>query len=144
MEDSAPPPFLQPGPDGKIPIMYGPTCTINPDSGSEKCFAEFPKATVPKTVLVIGGGAAGMSAAVYAHDLGHTVTLIEKDAALGGLIRFADVDVHKSDIRQFKDDLIARMKNRKIDVRLNTVLTSELLAEVPAGCDLCCSRFQSY
>lgn len=130
MEDCSPPPFMQPGPDGKMPIMYGPTCTINPDSGMEKCFAELPRAAAPKKVLIVGGGAAGMSAAVYAHDLGHTVTLIEKDAALGGLIRFADVDVHKSDIRQFKDDLIARMKNRKIDVRLNTVLTSELLAEV--------------
>ena len=71
-----------------------------------------------------------MSAAVYAHDLGHRVTLLEKTAVLGGLIRFADVDVHKNDIRQFKDDLIQRLENRRIDVRLNTVLTADLLAEI--------------
>lgn len=130
MEDNAPPPFLQPGPDGKMPIMYGPTCTINPESGTETDFTQMPKPNQPKKLLIVGGGAAGMSAAIYAHDMGHTPILVEKGDSLGGLIRFADVDVHKVDIRRFKEDLIARLKTRGIDVRLNTEVTQELIRKI--------------
>jgi len=40
----------------------------------------------PKPILVIGGGIAGMTAAVEAAEVGYPVILVEKDAFLGGRI----------------------------------------------------------
>ncbi len=56
--------------------------------GIAKCGkAEVPQA-VPeepcRTVLVVGGGVAGMRAALYVADAGHDVVLVEKEKALGG------------------------------------------------------------
>ena len=40
-------------------------------------------------LVVVGGGPAGMEAARVAAQRGHHVTLLEKDARLGGLLPFA-------------------------------------------------------
>ena len=37
----------------------------------------------PRNVLVVGGGIAGLEAAIVAHDRGHKVTIIEKTDKLG-------------------------------------------------------------
>ena len=113
-----------------MPPMMGPSCTINPESGTDIYLNTIDKAKNEKTVLIVGGGTAGLSAAVYAHDLGHKVVLLEKTADLGGLIRFADVDIHKADIKQFKEDLISRVKNRNIQVRMNTEISPNIIAEL--------------
>ncbi|MCU0728270.1 MAG: FAD-dependent oxidoreductase, partial [Planctomycetes bacterium] len=42
--------------------------------------------TAGKPILVIGGGIAGMTAAVEAAEVGHRVVLVEKDACLGGRV----------------------------------------------------------
>lgn len=46
-------------------------------------------ATALKNVMVVGGGPAGMEAARVAAERGHSVTLYEKSATLGGLLDFA-------------------------------------------------------
>lgn len=43
--------------------------------------------TQMKKVVVIGGGIAGMEAALTASKLGHDVTLYEKSDSLGGLMK---------------------------------------------------------
>ena len=48
-----------------------------------------PPAAKKKKVMVVGGGPAGMEAARIAALRGHSVTLYEKKAALGGLLDFA-------------------------------------------------------
>ena len=48
-----------------------------------------PPAEKKKKVMVVGGGPAGMEAARIAALRGHSVTLYEKKAALGGLLDFA-------------------------------------------------------
>ncbi|MFH0826254.1 MAG: FAD-dependent oxidoreductase [Pseudomonadota bacterium] len=40
-----------------------------------------------KTILVVGGGTAGLSAALDAADAGYSVTLVEKEPELGGMLR---------------------------------------------------------
>ncbi len=51
-----------------------------------------PKYRTGKKVAVIGSGPAGMSAANILNREGHTVTLFEKDEAIGGLLRFGIPD----------------------------------------------------
>jgi pyruvate/2-oxoglutarate dehydrogenase complex dihydrolipoamide dehydrogenase (E3) component len=63
-------------------------CSVNPVVGHEKEVIE--KASVSKNIAIVGGGLAGMQAAVSLHQRGHKVTLYEKNKKVlvvgGGLI----------------------------------------------------------
>ena len=76
-------------------------------------------------LLIVGGGAAGMQAAITACDRGQKVILAEQGPRLGGLLRFTDVDTDKPDLMNFKNLLVREVERRDIDVRLNTVITPE-------------------
>ena len=62
-----------------------PQCAVNPRCSFEHIFHEAPdKAAKPKKIAVVGGGPAGVMAAVTAAKRGHAVTLFEKADVLGG------------------------------------------------------------
>lgn len=67
------------------------TCLVNPAMGREAAWGEGKLVPVvkgqAKKVLVVGGGPAGLRAAARAAERGHSVTLIERSAALGGRLR---------------------------------------------------------
>ena len=63
-------------------------CTVNPLAGREHEI-EITPAAIPKKILVVGGGPAGMEAAVLAAAHGHRVTLWEKAKRLGGQLHYA-------------------------------------------------------
>ena len=60
------------------------SCIQNPVSGRELAYGKLPPAAVPRKVMVVGGGPAGMKAAVVAAQRGHQVTLFEAGPRLGG------------------------------------------------------------
>ncbi len=103
---------------------YHAYCTVNPVTwGMGFCERpEFPPMESPKRVLVVGGGIAGLSAARYACDRGHQVTLAEKNSRLGGILYFLDHDKAKYDLRNFRDLMIRRVQERPIEVLLNTTV----------------------
>ncbi len=112
-------------------------CSVNPTVGFEGQDAEWRQpAKVRRRVAVIGGGPAGMQAALTAADRGHSVILFEKSERLGGALAFADFVSFKSDIRIYRDRQAAQvLKNPNIEVRLCTTATPELLAELkPDAC----------
>jgi len=49
---------------------------------------EIPKKRTNKTVAIIGSGSAGLAAAQQLNRAGHTVTVFERDDAIGGLLRY--------------------------------------------------------
>ncbi len=63
------------------------------------------------SALVIGGGVAGMTAALNLADQGYDVTLVEREKELGGHARRLSVTGEGADIRAFLADLIARVTN---------------------------------
>ncbi len=68
--------------------MQPVTCTVNPHAGDES-EVELTAAASPKKVLVIGGGPAGLEAALTAARRGHRVTLWEKSSRPGGQLHYA-------------------------------------------------------
>ena len=105
--------------------LYVGHCTINPLAHLPFDPDALAPASRQDTVLVVGGGAAGMQAAITAADRGQKVILAEQASILGGLLRFTDVDTDKPDLRNFKNLLVREVERRDIDVRLNTVVTAE-------------------
>jgi 2,4-dienoyl-CoA reductase-like NADH-dependent reductase (Old Yellow Enzyme family)/thioredoxin reductase len=104
-----------------LSTLFG--CTVNPEAFyfDDQVLASLPRS--PRNVLVVGGGVAGMEAAIVAADRGHAVTLVERADVLGGLIRIADKDAYKGDLDAFKDLLVRRVKKRNIKVILGKELT---------------------
>jgi 2,4-dienoyl-CoA reductase-like NADH-dependent reductase (Old Yellow Enzyme family)/thioredoxin reductase len=88
------------------------------------------KSANPLKVVIIGGGIGGMKAAEYAVEAGHTVVLFEKEASLGGILRYTDKDHFKADIKRFKDNMAVRLKKMGVDIRLNTEATPALIKAV--------------
>ncbi len=105
-------------------------CAVNPKVGFETCLDEmFPKAAAKsKRVAIVGGGPAGMYAAVTAFDRGHSVTLYEKSDSLGGALKFSDAVTFKYALRSFKDYLKRQVEKRDIQVLLNTEATPETIS----------------
>lgn len=102
-------------------------CSVNPQSDLSELdppLDRWPEPKSAKRVLIVGGGIAGLTAAYTAARRGHSVMLAEKSSQLGGLIRHADVDLHKSDMSGFKKLSIRRCEQAGISILLNTEITA--------------------
>jgi glutamate synthase (NADPH) small chain len=62
-----------------------------------------------QTVAVVGSGPAGMAAAQQLRRAGHSVTLFERDEAIGGLVRFGvpDFKIEKTIVQRRAEQLLA-------------------------------------
>ena len=64
-------------------------CAVNAATGREKYFPDTAVTRNPKKVMVVGGGPAGVEAAISAKKMGHEVTLVERTNQLGGQLNLA-------------------------------------------------------
>jgi len=99
-------------------------CAVNPQAGREHTFALTP-ALNKKTVLVVGGGVAGMEAARIAAKRGHTVTLCEGSGQLGGNLIPAGAHDFKRELNELNDWYQNQLEKEGVDVRLNAPITAE-------------------
>jgi 2,4-dienoyl-CoA reductase (NADPH2) len=85
------------------------------------------KAAESKKVMVIGGGAGGLEAAVTAAMRGHRVELYEKDADIGGQLWIAGAPPHKREILEFIRYYRAMIGKFDIPLHLNTRVDTDLI-----------------
>ena len=101
-------------------------CYVNPRMGLEhKIERMLPTSAIPKKVAIIGGGPAGMWAALECRKRGHLVDLYEKSDRLGGQMLHADHAAFKWPIRRFRDYLEMQLSKQGVTVHLGTEATPE-------------------
>jgi heterodisulfide reductase subunit A2 len=84
-----------------------------------------PTQPVTPGALVVGGGVAGMTAALAIADHGYKVFLIERDKQLGGNLRWLQKTIEGFDINALRETLCQRVEKQPlIDTRLQTQVVS--------------------
>ncbi len=80
---------------------------------------------VNKAALVVGGGVAGMTAALRIADQGHEVHLVEKEPELGGTARRLHYTLDGMDVQALVDDLVRRVyRNPLVHVSTGATITA--------------------
>lgn len=100
-------------------------CAVNPQCYAEKEYALPKPDGSQKHILVIGGGPAGMEAAITARRRGWDVELWEREDRLGGTLWPAGGPDFKSDVLRLIKYLETQCYKLGVKVRLNTTATDE-------------------
>jgi 2,4-dienoyl-CoA reductase-like NADH-dependent reductase (Old Yellow Enzyme family)/thioredoxin reductase len=103
-------------------------CEVNPACGREAHY-KINKVQLPKKILIIGGGVSGMEAARVAALMGHKVTLMEKENALGGHMIESTHQEFKANEAELLRWLITQVEKSEIRVLLNTLATADSIIQ---------------
>lgn len=104
-------------------------CTVNPVLGREFEWGDekLVKNGGGKTVAVVGGGPAGMEAALTLAKRGFKVVLFEKSGKLGGTANLAAIPPNKGLLNELVDTMAAQIEEAGVEVHLNTPGTLEVI-----------------
>lgn len=110
-----------------IPIR----CSVNPLVGQERMEAvRRTEKFGHRKVLIIGGGPAGLRAALETSKDGHEVILLERDNVLGGRALLASVPPYKDKVTWLVNDLVRELKNQRVDIRIGVTADMGLIQEI--------------
>lgn len=98
-------------------VQESVVCVVNPALGNERHY-RIERSAKRKTVLIIGGGLAGMAAARTCALRGHKAVLYEKDCELGGQALLASKIKHKREFALSVDSLEKQVRRADVDLRL--------------------------
>jgi 2,4-dienoyl-CoA reductase-like NADH-dependent reductase (Old Yellow Enzyme family)/thioredoxin reductase len=99
-------------------------CIVNPELGHEADWP-LPAAAVGERLVVVGGGPAGMAAALTAHRVGYRVTLVERRRSLGGQFTLAPLTTGKEAMDRPLRSLVTAVERSGVDVRIGVDATVE-------------------
>ena len=105
------------------------TCLRNPALGREAEFT-LKKTENPKKVLVVGGGVAGLQAAMELKDRGHNPILCEASISLGGQFILAGAAPRKEEMKEAAISMGDIAKRKGVEIRLETPVTPEVIKEI--------------
>ena len=111
---------------GRRRAPWTSVCTVNPTFGVELKLRHIVQPVGrKKKVAVIGGGPAGMQAAITCAGRGHSVVLFEASGQLGGQLRHSDHFSFKWPFKEYRLWLERMLGQKGVEVRLNTVPAPE-------------------
>ncbi|MBE7324758.1 FAD-dependent oxidoreductase [Nocardioides sp. Y6] len=103
-------------------------CMSNAALGREREYAIEPVAE-PGHVVVVGAGPAGLEAALVAAQRGHRVTLLERDAELGGQLVVSSRAPHKKDLTRLVDFYSTQLAKHGVEVVTGEEATASVVLE---------------
>lgn len=107
------------------------SCVGTPRTGRETEYAAAaPPADAPRHVLVVGGGPAGMEAAGVAAERGHLVTLVDRNALLGGRMTIAALPDGRDEWLRLRDHKAARLHAAGVTVMAGTTADRALVRQL--------------
>jgi 2,4-dienoyl-CoA reductase-like NADH-dependent reductase (Old Yellow Enzyme family)/thioredoxin reductase len=114
-------------------------CSVNPTMGREREFANPAPNGAGRTVAVVGGGPAGMTAAMVLRERGFRVVLYDPSPRLGGALNVADKGFAREKITRLVDSMIAQVLESGVELRLGEEATVEKVEALsPCGVFIAC------
>ncbi len=107
---------------GGVKSGQGLQCLMNPEVGKER--ESIKKTEQPKKFAVIGGGLAGMEAAIILKKREHKVDLYEKDK-LGGQFNFAPLTPYKKSMGRLVPYFKKELKSQGVNTMFKEITTLE-------------------
>lgn len=117
---------------GRLEMGLPISCVVNPEVGLEREWAAVKSIppTSSRSVLVAGGGPAGLEAAVTAQLRGHRVELREARSVLGGQVRFGAALRGRARLGLLVDELELAARANGVELRVDSRVSAD---EVIAG-----------
>lgn len=101
-------------------------CAVNPECCAEVDY-DYETAEVPKKVIIVGGGIAGMEAALDLRKKGHQADIYEATDELGGAFIAASAMSFKAEDRKLISWYVNECKKNGVTFHMNTPVTPALL-----------------
>jgi 2,4-dienoyl-CoA reductase-like NADH-dependent reductase (Old Yellow Enzyme family)/thioredoxin reductase len=113
-------------------------CAVNPITGREREYAHLQKDGNGRTIAIIGGGPAGIEAALVLKERNFVPVIFEEAKRLGGSLNIADKGIDKTLITKYTDSLIRQVEHAGIEVNLQKATIENIRALHPYGIFVAC------
>lgn len=109
-------------------------CAQNPAAANEKKIREPDRTSVPKSVMIVGAGPAGMECARLAAIRGHHVEIYEKEVEPGGQVNLISKDPHRLDFGDLTRYQKMQLDKLGVPIHTETEVTEAFIKEKAPGC----------